>query len=329
VAKSTTSNSRRPRRGVGWQAIFFVGVPLGMLALALVQRCLPADPAAPRAGKPGFDSVGTLLLALTLATYALAMTLGRGSFGRLNLALLLAASIGVALFVRAEARAQSPLIHLAMFRDPMLTASLAMSALVSTVVMATLVVGPFYLAHALGLATAAVGIVISAGPAAAALTGVPAGRLVDRFGPQRTTVGGLAGMVVGCSTLAIAPAALGALGASSAPSAWGIAGYVVPIVVITAGYALFQTANNTAVMADVPADQRGVISGLLTLSRNLGLITGASLMGAVFTFAANSGDLGAALPAAVTTGLRATFAVAAGLVAVALLIARGSRTATR
>ncbi len=88
--------------------------------------------------------MGTLLLALTLAAYALAMTMGRGSFGPLNMALLLAAVFGLGLFVLAEARAASPLIRLAMFRDPALSASLAMSALVSTVMMATLVVGPFY-----------------------------------------------------------------------------------------------------------------------------------------------------------------------------------------
>ena len=69
-----------------------------------------------------------------------------------------------------------------MFRDPVLSAGLAMSALVSTVMMATLVVGPFYLARALGLDAAVVGLVMSAGPVVAALTGIPAGRLVDRFG---------------------------------------------------------------------------------------------------------------------------------------------------
>ena len=60
-----------------------------------------------------------------------------------------------------------------------------MSALVSTVMMATLVVGPFYLSRALGLATALVGLVLSVGPLVAALTGVPAGRIADRFGAQR------------------------------------------------------------------------------------------------------------------------------------------------
>jgi MFS family permease len=298
--------------GFGWQAIFLVNIPLGILALVLAQRYLPADRPASKAERTRFDHVGTLLLALTLAAYALAMTLGRGSFGPVNLALLLAAAFGTGLFVWAEAGAASPLIPLTKFRDPVLSAGLAMSALVSTVVMATLVVGPFYLDRALGLATVLVGIVMSAGPVVAALAGVPAGRLVDRFGAQRMAVGGLAGMVGGCSALAMTPAAL------------GIAGYVIPIAILTASYALFQAANNTAVMADVPPDQRGVVSGMLNLSRNLGLITGASAMGAVFAVASRAGDFTMADPDAVATGMRVTFAVAAALVAVALVISLGS-----
>jgi EmrB/QacA subfamily drug resistance transporter len=298
--------------GFGWQAIFFVNVPLGVLALVLVQRYLPAERRASKADQTSFDPVGTLLLALTLAAYALAMTIGGGRFGLVNMALLAAAALGVGLFVWAESRAASPLIRLTTLRDPVLSASLVMSALVSTVVMATLVVGPFYLAGALGLDTALVGIVLSVGPVIAALTGVPAGRSVDRFGAQRMTVSGLAGMALGCLALCMAPATL------------GIAGYVIPIVIITANYALFQAANNTAVMTDVSPDQRGVISGMLNLSRNLGLITGASAMGAVFALASRAGDFTTARPEAVAIGMRVTFAVAAALVVVALVIALGS-----
>src|SRR5438552_17087767 len=108
--------------------------------------------------------------------------------------MLLAAVFGVAIFVRVEAHAASPLIRLAMFRNPVLSASLAMSALVSTVLMSTLVVGPFYLSRALGLKAALVGLVLSVGPLAAALTGVPAGRIVDRFGAQRMTIAGPIGI---------------------------------------------------------------------------------------------------------------------------------------
>ncbi len=303
--------------GLGWRALFLVQVPLGLLAFVLAHRHLPADRPRPQAGRAGFDALGTLLLALTLAAYALAMTVQRGHAGGLTLALLLAAAVGAGLFVVAQGRAASPLVRLAMFRDPVLSASLAMSALVSTVVMATLVVGPFYLSGALGLDAARVGLVLSVGPLVAALTGVPAGRLADRLGAPRMTVAGLVGMGVGCSLLAVIPAAL------------GVPGYIAGIVVLTCGYALFQTANNTAVMAEVPADQRGVISGTLNLSRNLGLVSGAAVMGAVFAWASASSDIITAPPEAVSTGLRVTFAVAALLVAgaLAMAVASGGRKA--
>lgn len=299
--------------GFGWRSIFLVNVPLGILTFLLAQHYLPVDRQELQSERGGFDIVGTLLLALTLAAYALAVTLGRGSFGPLNMTLLLAAICGVGLFVLAETKAASPLLRLAIFRDPGLSASLAMSALVATVVTTTLVVGPFYLSLALGLNAAMVGLVLSAGPLAAALTAVPAGRLADRFGAQTITVIGLILIMAGSLTLFLLPAT------------YGVTGFIAPIVVITGGYSLFQTANNTAVMTGIRPDQRGVISGMLNLSRNLGRLTGASVMGAVFTFAAATSTITTATSDAVATGMRITFAVAAMLIVVALAIAVGSR----
>ena len=299
--------------GLGWRAIFLVNLPLDAAALVMARRYLPADRRAAKAGRLRFDLAGTVVLALTLASYALAMTVGRGGLGALGAALLAGAALGVALFVRVEARAKAPLVRVAAFRDPALGAGFAMSALVSTVMMATMVVGPFYLARALGLDAGSVGLVLSAGPLVAAMTGVPAGRAVDRFGAPRTTLAGLLGIVAG------------AVGLSMMPAAAGVVGYVVPIVVITGHYALFQTANNTAVLAEVDAGERGVVSGLLNLSRSLGLITGASVMGSVFARASGAADVAAADPAALAAGMRATFVVAAVLVVVALAVALASR----
>jgi EmrB/QacA subfamily drug resistance transporter len=299
--------------GFGWQAIFLVNVPLGLLAFLLAYRTMPAAPTRPKADRPGFDSVGTLLLALALAAYALAMTVGRGSFGSLNMALLLAAGVGVGLFALVEAKTASPLVRLDMFRNPVLSAGLAMNVLVLTVAMATLVVGPFYLARALGLDPAAVGLVISTGPIMSALTGIPAGRIVDRLGAQFMMIAGLIAM------------AAGSLGLAVLPMTFGVAGYVVSLVVLAPGYQLFQAANNTAVMVDVPADQRGVVSGMLNLSRNLGGITGTAVMGAVFAFAAGATDMVTADPSAVAAGMRVTFVVAAILIAGALAIAGAGR----
>jgi MFS family permease len=185
---------------------------------------------------------------------------------------------------------------------------LAASALVSTVMMATLVVGPFYLHRALDLGAATVGLVMSIGPLVAALAGLPAGRLVDRVGTARMTTIGLAVLAAGLLALAMVPASL------------GMFGYVAAVSVVTASYALFQAANNTAVTRGAPSEQRGVIAGLLGLSRNIGRITGASVMGAVFAAASGSADVASAPPGAVAAGMRTTFLVAALLVA-ALLVA--------
>ena len=110
------------------------------------------------------------------------------------------------------------------------------------------------------------------------------------------------------------------------PARLGVIGYIVPIVVMTASYALFQAANNTAIMTVVHRDQRGAIAGILGLSRNLGLVTGASVMGAVFALASASNDITTAGPEAIAAGTRFTFAVAAMLIVVALAIAVRSRS---
>lgn len=243
---------------LGWPSIFLINVPLGLVAIFLVQY-VPADP------------------------------------------------------VSSNAQRSLPLMAVTMLRDPVLSASLAANLLVSAVLMATLVVGPFYLSLALGLPAGRVGVVMSIGPIVAALAGVPAGRLVDRFDAHRTALAGLAGIAVGSLVLAATPETL------------GVAGYVAPIVLITGSYALFQAANNTAALRDVRSSQRGVVSGTLSLSRNLGLIAGASVMGAVFARASGMRDVTAAPAEPIATGMRMTFALATALIMVALVVVAAGR----
>ena len=200
----------------------------------------------------------------------------------------------------------------ATLHDRALGAGLGMSTLVAAVMMTTLVAGPFYLSHGLGLDPAQMGLAMAVGPCSAALAGVPAGRLTDRCGSYATTLGGLLCMLAGCLVLALMPL--------------DAAGYIGALVILTLGYAQFQAANNTAVMSNVSAGRRGVIAGWLNLSRNLGLIIGAWALGAVFAW--GTGDIHSALPPAVGQGLHMAFGVASGLVALALLLAFTRRVKT-
>ncbi|MDR9863394.1 MFS transporter [Pseudomonas baetica] len=308
---SATGTSLGPSLGgllmahVGWQSIFLLNVPLGLLNAWLVYRYLPADRSA--STRVAFDYLGSGVLVLTLAAYALAMTLEG-----YTLALLLSSLCGAGLFIMVEKKAKAPLLRLSLFADLRLSGSLALTLLVTTVMMTTLVVGPFYLSRGLGLTGAMVGLVLSVGPLLAALGGVPAGRLVDRFGARRVVPGALLGLVCGCGLLALLPMSL------------GVSAYVLPMVVIASGYALFQAGNNTGLMAGVSQDQRGVVSALLGLARNLGLITGAAVMGAVFAVA--TGDPTEAPAAVIASGLHATFGVATALMFMALIISQTQTT---
>lgn len=92
--------------------------------------------------------------------------------------------------------------------------------------------------------------------------------------------------------------------------------YVLPLALMTAHYALFQAANNTAVIGDAAAEHRGVVSGLLNLSRNLLLMAGATVLGAESP--PGDMDVASASAGAVAGAVRMTFGVGALLVAVAL-----------
>ncbi|CRM45050.1 MULTISPECIES: MFS transporter [unclassified Pseudomonas] len=228
----------------GWRSIFLVGVPLGLVAVALAYRYLPVD----RQHEPS--------------------STGSNFWSSLQ--------------------------------DASLRAGLAMSALVAAVIMATFVVGPFYLSRGLGLAPEWMGLAMAVGPCIAAVTGVPAGRLTDRLGSRRMTLAGLG--VLACGALLLSFTS-------------GLFMYLGALVILTTGYSLFQAANNTAVMKDVQPANRGTVSGLLNLSRNLGLIVGASVLGAVFAWA--TPEVTHATAQSVANGLHVTFGVALGVILLA------------
>jgi MFS family permease len=289
---------------VGWRAIFLALVPLCVLSLALLLLTLPSLPASKGRSTEKFDAAGSMLLGLCVGFYALALSGVNGGWS--NAGLFLVALVGMGTFVLVERRAKAPLIQLTMMRDAKLISSLCSNMLTSAVMMATLVVGPFYLSRGLGLDVAAVGFVVSGGPIIAAVSGLPAGLIVDRFGPRAVLVGGLAQVFAGCMALALL----------SPP--FGVTGYLAAIAVLTSGYQLFLAANNTAVMLGAQEERRGVISGMLTLSRNLGLSTGASLMGGIF--ASLIDGTGLSNPGMVARGMNVTFAVASALILLALVI---------
>ncbi|AVT59352.1 MFS transporter [Pectobacterium versatile] len=195
-------------------------------------------------------------------------------------------------------------------RNTTLLSNLTINAAVTAVIMTTLIVGPYYLGLGLGLKETLVGLVMAIGPAVATFSGIPSGRLVDTWGFRRALTAGLSLVVTGTFMLAILPNLL------------GVTGYILAIIVLTPGYQLFQAANNTATLAEVPGNQRGTVSGLLNLSRNIGLIAGASIMGQVFALGVGTEDFTHAAPASLANGMQLTFFLAGAMVLVAIAFTR-------
>ena len=86
-------------------------------------------------------------------------------------------------------------------------------------------------------------------------------------------------VLVRMSVLVLLMIAARCIGLSLMSAGLGVAGCFVPLLFVTIGYAVFQTANTTAVTTNFGRDRGGVGTGLLNVSRNLGLIPGASAMG--------------------------------------------------
>lgn len=298
----------------GWRVVFLANVPLTLAALAGGARFLERDSRREAgAGLERLDLRGAVLLAIALASLALSTTLPRLAPGPWAALSLLAALVAAFAFVLAERRSAVPLVPLALLRTNGLWRALLSNGVVSAVVMATMVVGPFHLVRGLGLDASATGLVMAIGPLVSALVGFPAGKWVDSVGSRRVSSFGLAGLTLGAGLLAW----LGSSGSAVA--------YAAPLALLTAGYALFQAANNTAVMADVAAERRGTVSGLLSLSRNLGLLLGTTALGSVFAAACGTGDVSSATPAAVVEAMRVTFGICALLVAIPFVLARTVR----
>ncbi|UWQ90293.1 MFS transporter [Rhodobacteraceae bacterium M382] len=292
-----------------WRMSFWALAGFGALALVLCATAIPRNSKRSAPALKDLDVPGTFVLVFALAAFALATSGGVSGIPLHPIVLCAASVAGFILFVIVEMRTSAPLVSMQLLADRKTSVGFATNMLIGTVMMSTLVVGPFFLAFSLGLNEALIGFVLATGPAVAALFGVPAGRLTDRIGANRALLIGLVQTVLGLLCLAFLPRMFGA------------GGYILALVMLTPAFQLFLAANNTIVLVDADTDQRGRLSGLLGLSRNLGLMTGASAMPTVFVTVLGTGDVSLAAVPDVSHAFSTSLVVAAGLATVALGLA--------
>jgi EmrB/QacA subfamily drug resistance transporter len=259
---------------LGWQWVFFIAVPVGLLGTVLAWMVLPCTTraaAAEAADEPErFDWVGAALLGPAVATILVGLTFGH-TWGWTSPQLLVTVIAGVACisaFWIAEQRSASPLIDPALMRVRGFSLGLIAGLLSYAVLFGSLFVMPFYLERILGQTAAQTGLLLTPIPIALGLLAPIAGTLTDRAGPTPPTVAGMA-------SAAVALAALGLIQDLTLPATLGL------LALLGIGLGLFTPPNNAAVMGSAPANRLGVAGGVLNMIRSLGTSLGVAATGAV------------------------------------------------
>lgn len=260
----------------GWSSIFFVNVPIGLLAIWRAWTILPASPKAPG---QRFDLVGAGLFLTGVTTLLLGLDFGpEPTYGwshPLVLALLTAGTVLILLFIGWEGRVREPMLQLSLFRIRPYTAAILAAFCGFVASGGNLFVIPFYLQQIVGLTPERAGLVLLAGPLTLSLIAPLGGYLSSRI-PTRWL-----------SSLGLLITASGYFAFSFLDSSWDWKDVVWRSALISMGFGLFQSPNSSSALNSAPAMQRGIASSVIAFMRNLGFVIGIALAAAVWYSARN------------------------------------------
>ncbi|MFC9926482.1 MFS transporter [Streptomyces sp. NPDC127190] len=264
---------------LGWRWVFWVNVPVGLVALVSGHYLLPRTRARTKAA--GFDWPGLLLLAVASTSALMGVSAASGlAVPGWGVALLFAAAAGAGwAFVRRQQRAAAPLLDLALLRVRAVAFGLLGALSGYLVLFGPLVLVPVVLT-ARGSSELTAGLVLTALPAGFALAATGADRLLPSVSADRERC------LAGAALFALAVAALLVVPLTT--------GWLVPLLVLTGlGLGTFTPANNAMIMGAIPARCSGTGGGLLNMTRGLGTALGVALVTLALHLVGGGGQHGA------------------------------------
>lgn len=283
-----------------WRSVFYVNIPVGLAAIWLSLRYIQTDREA-HSAEP-FDFRGALLFMAGLTCLLLGLNQGHayGWTSPFIVGLLVAAAVFLAIFVALEMKIASPMLDLRLFRHPVFSLS-TISAILNYLCIYTITfLMPFYLINGREFSSSQAGLLLTAQPVIMAVVAPISGTLSDKYGAR------LPGMV-GMGVLSAGLFMLSRMGPETP----------VPIIVLSLalvgfGTGTFISPNNSALMGSAPRNRQGIAAGILATSRNLGMVLGVGLAGAIFnTILYNHIDPGSTQ--ALFSAFQTSFLVAAGI----------------
>ncbi|NJC12266.1 EmrB/QacA subfamily drug resistance transporter [Micromonospora profundi] len=292
----------------GWRWVFFVNVPVGIIAMILGWRLLPARPPG-RIGRRRLDPVGVLLLGVGVVLVLLPLVQEQQWRTPWKWALIpagLAVLVAFGLWERRYARHHEPLFDLRLFAFQSYTLGSIIALVYFGGFTAIFFIFTLFLQNGLGYSALVAGIAITPFALGSAAASALGGRIVNRFGRPLVAIGLLA-VVLGLAATALALHLW-----PHAPAPLVTAG---PLLVAGIGSGLVIAPNQTLTLAQVPVHQAGSGAGMLQTGQRIGAAAGIAAVGSMFfsSLADSRGNW--------TTAFEMSLLLATGIIALALVAA--------
>jgi EmrB/QacA subfamily drug resistance transporter len=293
----------------GWRWIFFVNLPVGIVAMILAVRTVPYRPRQ-KGERTDYDPVGAVVLGLATLLVLLPFVESRTWSGGLKWTLLVPAALLGVLFVRWERRyrrrGREPMVDLALFgrRSYTFGAALALAYFVGFT--GVFFIYALFLQDGMGYTALQSGLASTPFALGSAVGAWLGGRVITRIG-SRLVAAGLVLVIVGLLASWVA------IGLVDSPAVgWAVA---APFLVAGLGSGLVIAPNQTLALSEVPPRQGGAAGGVLQTGQRIGSAAGIAAVGSLYysRLASTGGDFSAAV--------RDGFVLIVAFVAVALAIA--------
>lgn len=261
-----------------WQAIFLVGIPIGIVGLVMAGKFFKHEPFKKATRPLPLLSASLMSAALVMMTFGLSRV---GDLPLTDIQLWGTGGLGFLLligFLLVERDPKKALIGLAIFRNRRFVTSVLAQQAHFIPFAGVMILMPFYLEQIKGLTPQEVGFYLVVLPICMFVAAPLSGKLSDKIGVRIPTVAGAVAIVAGLYLL---------LGFEPDTDAEDI---IMTLIVLGVGVGLFSSPNSAAFMSSVTAEQRGVTSAILATGRNIGMTIGIALSTALFDYFLTAGS---------------------------------------
>jgi EmrB/QacA subfamily drug resistance transporter len=254
---------------IGWRWIFYINMPFSLWGAYLAWRVVPESRARE---KFAIDIPGALLLLVTngLFIYAIDQLPRVGWRHPAFLVTLALSMIALVFLLRTEAKAKTPILTLALFRDRLFSAGILSLFLIAGTLSAINFLLPFFLQYLLGYSPSQVGWIIVADSVVIMIMAPIAGALSDRLGSRLLCT-------IGCAIVALAQFFLATLDLDAS-----LPRIMAPLVIWGIGWALFNAPNQSSILGAASQEKIGAAAGMIATTARAGGAMGVALSATLF-----------------------------------------------